>query len=162
MWGFHPVADVHSALSLERRRYKWCLIPLGDSPKIISPHTIYGFSLKEHLWSQPITSHTVHVGFWALEIDSDPHASSKKKAPWPPEGTCLKDFLEWWIQVLSTVLHQQEKGEYEGEIMTWSAPSTLSTLVNVMDLDSIGGDLGFICLQFFPVAAEVCSPRSLF
>lgn len=71
------------------------------------------------------------------------------------------DFLEWWIQVLSTVLHQQEKSEYEGEIMTRSAPSTLSTWVNVTDLDAIGEDLGFICLQFFPVAAEVRSPRSL-
>lgn len=72
------------------------------------------------------------------------------------------DFLGWRIQVLSAVLHQQEKGEYEGEIMTWSAPSTLSTRVNVTDLDSIGEDLGFISLQFFPVAAEVCSPRSFF
>jgi len=28
------------------------------------------------------------------------------------------NFLEGWIQVLSSVLHQQEKGEYEGEIVT--------------------------------------------
>lgn len=37
-----------------------------------------------------------------------------------------------------------------------------ATLVNVTDWESIGEDLGFICLQFLPVATEVCCPRSLF
>lgn len=134
-----------------------CFNPL---PHLFVPHAIFSFSLKEHLWYQPITSCAVHVRLLTPEMVIQ-MLSQKRKHIDVLKGLA-DDLPEWWIQVLSTVLHQQEKGEYEGEIVTRSAFSTPSTLVNVTDWESIGEDLGFICLQFLPVATEVCSPRSLF
>lgn len=62
MWGFHPVGGKHPALWLERQRCKWHTS--GWFPKNYFPHAFYCFSLKEHLWSQPKTSHTLLVKFW--------------------------------------------------------------------------------------------------
>lgn len=128
-------------------------------PQLFVPHAIFSFSLKEHLWYQPITSCDVHV---RLSLEMVIQMLSQKRKHIDLLKGLADDLPEWWIQVLSTVLHQQEKGEYEGDTVTRSAFSTLSTLVNVTDWESIGEDLGFICLQFLPVATEVCCLRSLF
>lgn len=163
MWGFQPLVDMHAALWLERQRCKWHLILLGDSPKIIFSHAFYFFSLKEDLWSQPKSCHTLPCKRILSSLDSDSEPSSKKKAPWPLEGTC------WWFSIMMDPgLVYCPSPARKGWIWKrggWHdvlTPSALNTLVNVIDLDSAGEDLEFICLQYFPVATEMHSPRSLF
>lgn len=161
MWGFHPVVGMHPALWLERQGCKWHLILPGDPPKIIFPHEFYCFSLKEHLWSQPKTSHILHVGFSEL-LRQWPRCFFKEKSTL----TSWRDFL--------TIFHKdgprscplsftsKKRMDTRRGWRHWVlAPSALNILVNVIDSDSAGEDLEFIYLQYFPVAIEMCSSRSL-
>lgn len=161
MWGFHPVVGMHPALWLERQGCKWHLILPGDPPKIIFPHEFYCFSLKEHLWSQPKTSHTLHVGFSEL-LRQWPRCFFKEKSTL----TSWRDFLMIFhkdgsrscpLSFTSKKRMDTRRGWRHGVL----APSALNILVNVIDSDSAGEDLEFIYLQYFPVAIEMCSSRSL-
>lgn len=160
MWGFHPVVDMHPALWLERKGCECHLILLGDPPKMFSPSAFYCFSLKEHLWSQPKTSHALLVEFWTPETVTPFFKEESTLTSWRDllvifcndgSRSCPLSFTSkkrvdmkrgWWHEVL--------------------ALSVLKILMNVIDLDLVGEDLGFICLQYFSVATEMCSPRSLF